>query len=63
MQNWKQSKRLMNGNMILLSDDGFQNSNIQCVIRNRDGTKMEYTATKYGYIEIDVEIIIDPDYP
>ena len=45
----------------MFSDDGFQNKIVQCVIRNKDENRMEFTLKANGFIEIDVEIIIDEE--
>ena len=51
----------MFGGMILFSDDEFQKRIVQCVIRERDGKQMDYTLKKYGFFEIDVEVLNDHD--
>ena len=53
----------MNGGMVIFSDDNFQQRIIQCVIRNKDDIKNEKTMKKHGFIEIDVEIIVDKNRP
>jgi hypothetical protein len=51
----------MFGGMILFSDDEFKERIVQCVIRERDGKQMDYTLKKYGYFEIDVEVLIEQE--
>ena len=60
---WQASRKLMYGGMLMFSDDKFKQRIAQCVIRDRDGWQMDDTMRKHGYIEIDVEILIDEASP
>lgn len=60
---WAASRKLMYGGMLMFSDDRFQQNIAQCVIRDRNGWQMDDTMRNFGYIEIDVEILIDHANP
>ena len=53
---WKVSKRLLPGSLIVTSPDLFKSFFVG-IVRNRDTEEMNYTHKKYGYVAINIEII------
>lgn len=58
---WDQSSKLKYGQLLLLSDDGFQRSLVLGVIRQRDGKKMDQEQNQFGYVSIYIELMDSPD--
>ena len=49
----------MSGSLVVFSSDGFQNELYIGVIRDRDAKDMDRTAKKFGYIAVNIEIMVD----
>lgn len=53
---WRISKKLLPGSLVILSHDYFQTLFVG-VLKNSDSTQRNETHTKYGFISVNVEII------
>jgi hypothetical protein len=53
---WRISKKLMPGSLVVLSPDWFHKIFVG-IIKNRDSAEMNYTHKKFGYIAINIHII------
>ena len=53
---WKISKRLMPGSLIVISNDVFYTLLVG-IVKNRDANEMNWTHKKFGYVPINIEIL------
>jgi hypothetical protein len=53
---WRISKKLLNGSLVILSHDNFK-SLVVGLIKNREAKEMNETHKKFGYVPINIEII------
>ncbi len=53
---WRVSKKLLPGSLVVLSNDGFQTLHI-ALLKNSNSKERNETHKKYGYISIIVEIL------
>ena len=53
---WRVSKKLLNGSLVILSHDNFRTLFIG-IIKNREAKEMNETHKRFGYVSINIEII------